>query len=231
MSSFQLNQEDIFPAARVPWSAGMWAYAGENLSQWDIVLPTGATGPHPTVSKADADAAGSQAGVLWIATGQATSGERLIVVPWVILTDVDTSAASADGDPVYLSTTAGGWTATKPSGADDVAVVIGQVLNDDTAANGGSVMLAPAQMVSTGFDKVGTAQASAGSATVTVSLGAAFADALAVATLREKSGSSASTHVLSADVDGSGDLTITFDAAPGGSETSTAAYFVRSATA
>ena len=37
------------------------------------------------------------------------------------------NVGGAEGDPVYLSTTAGGWTLTAPTGADDINQVVGRV--------------------------------------------------------------------------------------------------------
>lgn len=80
------------------------------------------------ITKADADAAGRKADfILRDAIATATTG---VAYKTHRLTGQNTSAANAVGDPVYLDTTAGGWTLTAPSGADDTVQQVGVVAVD-----------------------------------------------------------------------------------------------------
>jgi hypothetical protein len=79
-----------------------------------------------TASKADADA-GKPA--MFIATGAiADMATGTIQDRFTSAANLDTSAAAAVGDPVYLSTTAGGWTLTGPAGSTARRQVIGRVV-------------------------------------------------------------------------------------------------------
>ncbi len=57
------------------------------------------------------------------------------------LGNIDTSAAGAVGDPVYLAASAGGWTLTAPTGADQLAQQVGVVTVDH--ATSGAIRFAP----------------------------------------------------------------------------------------
>lgn len=201
-----IRQEEVYPVAGTPWAQAVEMVAGTGgVSQYDLVVANAvsATGSVvPKAVKADADAALIHAGIMMVATGAAAAGEKFLAVPSIVITGVDTSASTAAGYPVYLSTTAGGWTATKPSGADDAVVPVGVVLVDD--ATDGAVMLRPGAVAVDGFKKVGTAGVV--TAGVTISLGANFANGKAVATWAEDPGADQS---LFAAIDGSGDLVIT----------------------
>ncbi|MDF1699561.1 MAG: hypothetical protein P1V36_00175 [Planctomycetota bacterium] len=212
MSKKLIRQGEVYPASGIPWAQGVYAVAGEALSQYDIVvLNAGVAGRDiATCNKADADGVGLQAGQMYIAAGAAAAGERVTLVPWVTITGVDTSAVAAAGLPVYLSTTPGGWTATKPSGADDVVIPVGTALVDDAA---GVVRLQPTNGLD-GLSKRGTAAVV--TAGVTVSLGNNFASGLAVVSWAEDPGSDQSLFVA---IDSSGDMVITPTAAVTGSKT------------
>ncbi len=101
---------------------------GGTLAAGSLVYFSGydeATGKRNIVL-ADADGATGirQAdGVLRAALDTATEGQ---VFSDYRLTSQDTSGG-AEGDPVYLSATAGGWTRTKPTGADDLVQVVGHI--------------------------------------------------------------------------------------------------------
>jgi hypothetical protein len=81
-----------------------------------------------TVALADADVSGAQAEL--VATEAIANGATGAASTAYELTGQNTSAASAVGDPVYLDTTAGGWTLTAPTGSDDVVQVVGRVSVD-----------------------------------------------------------------------------------------------------
>jgi hypothetical protein len=58
-----------------------------------------------------------------------------------VITGIDTSGAGAVGDPLYLSATAGQFTATAPSGPDQICQVVGTVMVKN--AQTGSVRFYP----------------------------------------------------------------------------------------
>lgn len=85
-----------------------------------------------TVEKADADTSGKQAQLIAssVNAGATTSEARDILE----LTTLNTDAGNV-GDPVYLDpTTAGGWTLTGPTGADQVQQIVGRISVKDVAA-------------------------------------------------------------------------------------------------
>jgi len=112
--------------------------AGEALALNDIVVATGYSGDRITFSKADANAAGLNSGVMGVADHAAASGQSVRVVSHKLITGVNTSAAYAAGYPVYLSDTAGGWSTSNESSM----VAIGSVVSDH--ASTGAVLIAPA---------------------------------------------------------------------------------------
>lgn len=87
----------------------------------------------PTVAKADADSLSTAA--QFVVKDNIPDVSKGIVYESCIVISLDTSAAAAVGDPVYLSTIAGGFTFMAPTGTLQVAQVVGTVLVDD-AANG-----------------------------------------------------------------------------------------------
>ena len=127
---------DFFPT--------MLVTAGEALSAGDLVTVSGwdATNSCLKVSKADADATAPTI-AMFVADAAISSGAQGWVVGQKLLSGVDTSSASAQGDPVYTSGTAGGWTLTAVSGAGKVVQAVGVVTVKATAANGGAVLLFP----------------------------------------------------------------------------------------
>ena len=220
-----IRQEEVYPAVSIPWAQALECRAGTGgVAQYDIVVinSVAATGSViPKAVKADADGTLLNAGIMMIATGAADADGKFLAVPWVVITGLDTSAATAAGYPVYLSATAGGWTATKPSGADDVVVPVGTVLVDD--ASDGAIMLKPGGGADAGFVKVGTATVDSGTGTVAVALGANFAGARVVVTWSEDPGVVADVY---ATVNGSGNMTIGTNATLGADKTVT--YVARS---
>ena len=112
-------------AADVPrkytvYSAGALAI-GEllHISSYD------ATANVYTVEKADADTSGKQAQLIATTTNAgATTSEARDVYE---LTGLNTDAGNV-GDPAYLdTTTAGGWTLTPPTGADQIQQIVGRI--------------------------------------------------------------------------------------------------------
>lgn len=102
---------------------------GGSLVAGDLIRASGWNETHvrPLVSKADADAAGGQA--YWVMQGTVATGANGTAYKRYRLTGLDTSAGSV-GDPVYLSTTPGGWALTAPTGAGSVVQIVGRIAVD-----------------------------------------------------------------------------------------------------
>ena len=127
---------DFFPTLLV--TAGEALAAGElvTISGWD------ATNGCYKVAKTDADATVPTI-AYFVADTAISSGAQGYVVGQKLLSGVDTSSATAQGDPVYTSGTAGAWTLTAVTGAGKVVQPVGIVTVKATAANGGAVLLFP----------------------------------------------------------------------------------------
>ena len=101
--------------------------SGGNLAASDLVYITGTysdgTDSYPSVDQADSHATASSnffaVGLLEAAVSNGADGT---VTARKTITAVDTSGSTV-GDPVYLSSTAGGWTLTKPTSGEFVQVV------------------------------------------------------------------------------------------------------------
>lgn len=99
---------------------------GGSLVAGDLVYVSGWTETNTAflVSKADADASGARAHLIVTATiANNANGTGNFVHR---LTALNTSGATV-GDPVYLSTTAAGWTLTAPTGASAIKQIVGRV--------------------------------------------------------------------------------------------------------
>ena len=108
------------------------AKAGEALAKGDVVYVSGVSGNEPVVSKADADDAAKMP-AFGLAEADANLNAAVSVVTFGTLYDLDTSAFSA-GDTVYVSTTAGGLTATKPAGEASLIQNLGLVIRSHASA-------------------------------------------------------------------------------------------------
>lgn len=102
--------------------------AGDTIAQWDLLYLDSTSGRWEF---ADADSATTAGGVLLaLATASGTDGNPLNVIFRGIVRN-DGWTWSGVGKPLYVSTTAGAMTETKPSGTDDVIRVVGYTLSDD----------------------------------------------------------------------------------------------------
>lgn len=108
------------------------AKAGEALSKGDVVYVSGVSGNEPVVSKADADDA-SKMPAFGLAEADANLNAAVNVVTFGTLYDIDTSAFSA-GDTVYVSTTPGSLTSTKPAGESSLLQNLGLVIRSHASA-------------------------------------------------------------------------------------------------
>ena len=102
------------------------AQAGEALAKGDVVYVSGVSGNNPVVSKADADDA-SKMPAYGLAETAVSANATVNVVTFGTIADIDTSSFSV-GDTIYVSTTAGGITATKPAGESSLIQNIGRVI-------------------------------------------------------------------------------------------------------
>lgn len=126
---------------------------GGNLAAGDLVAISGWSETHARhlVVKADADVSGRRAQlVMQGALNNNTNGSAYASYRH---TGVATDGASV-GDAVYLSTVAGGWTVTAPTGADDVVQVVGYVAVVDAAAGEVEFNLSVANLLKVGSNEL-----------------------------------------------------------------------------
>lgn len=115
--TLQLGQEQL---------ALVYNGTGSTIQNGKVVAVTGAQGQRPSVALADADSEALSAPTLGIATQDIANGAEGFVTTFGFVRGLDTSAFTA-GDPLYLSQTAGGFTATRPS-APAHTVALGWVI-------------------------------------------------------------------------------------------------------
>lgn len=120
------------PPADISGAVTFEASAGEALTKGDAVYVSGVSGNKPVVSKADADDSTKMA-AFGLAEADASLNAAVNVVTFGTLYNLDTSGFSA-GDTVYVSTTAGELTATKPSGESSLIQNIGKVVRSHATA-------------------------------------------------------------------------------------------------
>ena len=99
---------------------------GSTITNGSIVAVTGAQGQRPSVALADADSESLSANTLGIATEDIANGAEGFVTTFGLVRGLNTSAFTA-GAPIYLSQTAGQFTATRPS-APAHTVILGWVI-------------------------------------------------------------------------------------------------------
>lgn len=101
--------------------------SGATIPKGSVVAVNGAQGQRPSVVLADADSEPLSAATLGVAAEAIAAGTEGIVSTFGVVAGLDTSAFTA-GSHIYLSQTAGGLTATRPS-APAHTVFIGWVLH------------------------------------------------------------------------------------------------------
>ena len=101
------------------------AQAGEAVSKGDAVYVSGISGTTPVVALADADFASKMPAFGLILTAASANGSTEVVT-FGTISGVDTSAFSV-GDTLYVSTTAGALTNSKPTGEASLLQNIGKV--------------------------------------------------------------------------------------------------------
>lgn len=114
----QLGQENL---------AKVYNGTGSTITKGSVVAVSGAQGQRPSVVLADADTEPLSAGTLGIAAEDITNGAEGFICTFGLVRGINTSAFTA-GAPVYLSQTAGAFTATRPS-APAHTVALGWVIS------------------------------------------------------------------------------------------------------
>ena len=116
-----------------PKDAPIPVKAGEALAKYDLVYPSGFDADKGIleVKKAEADGA-APLKVAWYILPAAITNEHIGIAKRSLLaTDIDTDTPD-QGAPVYLSTTAGGWTNSAPTGGGEAVQQVGVVTVSDS---------------------------------------------------------------------------------------------------
>jgi hypothetical protein len=108
------------------------AKADGALSKGDVVYISGVSGDVPTVGQAKADDA-SKMPAFGLALSDANDNAALQVVTFGTIEELDTSGVS-EGQILYVSTTAGAYTTTAPTGESSQIQNIGKVIRSHAAA-------------------------------------------------------------------------------------------------
>lgn len=117
-TSLQLGQENI---------ALVYNGTGSTIPKGSVVAVSGAQGQRPRVVLADADSEALSAPTLGVTAEAIANGAEGFVCTFGLVRGINTSAFTA-GAPVYLSQTAGAFTATRPS-APAHTVALGWVIS------------------------------------------------------------------------------------------------------
>src|SRR5210317_387264 len=108
------------------------AKADGALSKGDVVYISGVSGDLPTVAQAKADDA-SKMPAFGLALSDANDNAALQVVTFGTIEELDTSGVS-EGQILYVSTTAGAYTTTTPTGESSQIQNIGKVIRSHASA-------------------------------------------------------------------------------------------------
>jgi hypothetical protein len=154
----KFKQDQIRPGVTKHRSNAVKVYCDGAVAANDILSVTGMQGDFLKVAPADANGAVTlNNSSLFVADYAVASGNYTsVALPWKVVVGVDTSSATI-GDSVYLSDTAGSFSLTTGS------IKIGTVLTSATAANDGTILLAPQGMVSNDGTIYGAATSMIGS--------------------------------------------------------------------
>jgi hypothetical protein len=127
-----LKQRLIKPGTDFNYAEGVKVKnaSSSTISANKIVYVSGYEGPFLKVNLADASSDNTCSGRLMIAKHDIPGDGFGVVLPWKLVTGVDTSGVTAAGDPLFLSETAGDFTATAPT----LKVYVGHAITD--AADG-----------------------------------------------------------------------------------------------
>jgi hypothetical protein len=115
--SLQLGQENV---------AKVYNGSGATITKGKVVAVSGAQGQRPSIVLADSDSEALSAPTLGITAEDISNGAEGFVCTFGLLRGIDTSTFTA-GQPIYLSSTAGAFTATKPVAPQHI-VALGWVI-------------------------------------------------------------------------------------------------------
>lgn len=122
-TELQLGQENI---------ALVYNGTGSTIPKGSVVAVSGAQGQRPSVVLADADSEPLSAATLGITAEAITNGSEGFVCTFGLVRGINTSAFTA-GAPIYLSQTAGGITATRPT-APAHTVFLGWIISINSSS-------------------------------------------------------------------------------------------------
>jgi hypothetical protein len=101
--------------------------SGGTIAKGKVVYIDGADGTNPTIALSDADTEATSSKTLGFTETASNNGDQVNVIIYGRLTNVDTSAASAEGVSVWLSSTAGGVVFGAPPAEPAHSVYLGVV--------------------------------------------------------------------------------------------------------
>ena len=206
----RIKQRQVLPCVDKQRSAAVKVKASEALTANALIMGTGVSGAHMTVNLADVDDFTQSGGTLYVCDFAVASGKTVAcAVPWKLITGINTSAAEAVGQPVYLSSDGSGEYTLTPT-ASKPHIKVGHVVADHATL--GAILLNPGAY----SGQIGGQVAFPSAATATVAVGAAFNGRPVVATMN-----GGVRYVKKAAIAG-GTLTITADDA----SSDTASYMI-----
>ena len=140
-----IKQKFIKPGRDYNYSEGVKVLAAENIKADQIVYVSASSGPFLKATRADADTQVATGGRLMIAKHDIDADAYGIVLPWKLVTTVDTSSFAV-GSPVYLGDSPGTAVAdnlvlTAPTSGAGRLVKVGTVTVSATVANGGAILV------------------------------------------------------------------------------------------
>jgi len=103
--------------------------SGSTIGAYKVIYITGSSGNLPTIGLADADTASMPA--FGLTTSSSNNGDEVDIVTFGNIKGVDTSTLTV-GDILYVSTTAGEYTTTPPTGSGSKLQNIGTVVKADS---------------------------------------------------------------------------------------------------
>ena len=211
----RFKQRQVLACVDKQRSAAVKVKASEALTENALIMATGVSGAHMTVHLADANDFEQVGGTLWVCDFAVASGKTVAcAVPWKLITGINTSAAEAVGQPVFLSSDGTGTYTLAPT-TPGPHTKVGHVVADDTT--NGAILLNPGAY----SGQIGGTVAFVTTATTaTVAVGAAYNGLPVVAQLN--SVGSGSAYILRAVIAG-GTLTITTSAS---TDAGTASYMI-----
>lgn len=129
-------QREIMPVGDVPWAQAIEARATVAITKNAICYIDSVTGVVPYASPANSQTAANSTPALYLAVNAgSTVGDRVLLVPYRVVTGVNTAAAAVR-DPIYLAA-AGAWSLSPGAHAR----VVGTVLA--VSATEGKIELSP----------------------------------------------------------------------------------------